>query len=155
MHGECLTYSLQISTLQTARSARAPSSQVGESCPPIALRPLPRPPTPASQYLWQNKTIQWLLLPSSLQSPTVSYRHCRVRMRSAECKIVHGHIGVDFNWNRFWQKRFHCRPRLHWHNPSLGRRDRDGGEQTTCLDKTESPSKVFMCGVSTQKWPNT
>ena len=24
-------------------------------------------------------------------------------------------------------------------------------EQTTSLDKTESPSKVFMCGVSTQK----
>jgi len=44
-HGECLTYSLQILTLQTARSARAPSSQVGESCPPNALRPLPRPLT--------------------------------------------------------------------------------------------------------------
>jgi len=36
-------------------------------------------------------------------------------------------------------------------NPSLGRRDRDGGEQTTNVDKTESPSKVFMCGVSNQK----
>jgi len=86
---ECLTYSLQILTLQTARSVRAPSSQVGESCPPNAVRPLPRPPTPASQYLWQNKTIQWLLLPS-LPSPTVSYRDCQVLMHSAECKIVHG-----------------------------------------------------------------
>jgi len=65
-------------------NTRLISIQVGESCPPNALRPLPRPPTPASQYLWQNKTIQWLLLPSSLPSPTVSYRDCRVLMHSAE-----------------------------------------------------------------------
>ena len=41
-----------------------------------------------------------------------------------------------------------------WYNPSLGRRDRDGREQTTNVDKTESLSKVFMCGVSNQKWPS-
>jgi len=82
------------------------------SCPPNALRPLPCPPMPASQYLWQNKTIQWLLLPSSLPSPTVLYRDCRARMRSAECKIVHVRFGVDFNRNRFWEKRFR------WHNPT-------------------------------------
>ena len=50
----------------------------------------------------------------------------------------------NLNRHRFWEKRFH------WHHLSLGRRDRDGGEQTTSLDKTESPSKVIMCGVSTQ-----
>ena len=65
-------------------------NNVGMSCPPNTLRPLPRSPTPAGQYLWQNETIQWLLLPSSLPSPTVSYRDCRVLMHSAECKIVHG-----------------------------------------------------------------
>jgi len=54
----------------------------------------------------------------------------------------------NLNRNDFWEKRFR------WHNPSLGRRDRDGGEQTTSLDKTESPSKVFLCGVSSQKWPS-
>jgi hypothetical protein len=31
----------------------------------------------------------------------------------------------------------------------ITRRDRDGGEQITNFDKTESPSKVCMCGVST------
>ena len=41
------------------------------------------------------------------------------------------------------------------HNPSLGRDDCDSGEQTTNLDKTKSPSKVSMCGVSIQQWPNT
>jgi len=117
---------------------RAPSSQVGESCPANALRPLPRPPTPASQYLWQNKTIQWLLLPSSLPPLTVCYRDCRVLMHSA-----------NLNRNHFWEKRFR------WHNPSLSRRDRGGGKPTTSLDKTESLSKVFMCGVSTQKWPSS
>ena len=86
---------------QTAHFVRAPSSQVGESCPPNALRPLPRPPTPASQYLSRNKTIHWLLSPSSLPSPTVSYRDCRVRMHSTECKIVHMRFGVEFNHNRF------------------------------------------------------
>jgi len=128
---------------------RATRSQVGESCPPNALRPLPRLPTPASQYLSQNKTIQWLLSPSSLPSPTILYRDCRVRMHPAECKIVHMRVGEDLNRNCSWEKRF-C-----WHNPSLGRRDPDGGEQTTNLDKTEFPSKVFMCGVSTQQWPSS
>ena len=52
------------------------------------------------------------------------------------------------NWDRFWEKR--CR----WHNANLGRCDRDGREQPTSLDKTESLSMVFMCGVSTQKWPS-
>jgi len=35
------------------------------------------------------------------------------------------------------------------------RRDHDGGEQTwtRTLDKTESPSKICMRGVSTQQWP--
>jgi len=37
----------------------------------------------------------------------------------------------------------------------MTRRDRDGGEQTTNLDNTASPSKVCMCGVWTQKWPST
>jgi len=136
-------------TSSTARSVRAPNSQVGESCLPNTLRPLPRPPTPASQSLSQNKTIQWLLSPSLLPSPTVSYRDCRVRMHSAECKIVHVRFGVDFKQNLFWDKRFR------WHNPSLGRRDCDGGEQRTNLDKTECLSKVFMCGVSAQHWPST
>jgi len=122
---------------------------LGESCPPNALRPLLRPPTPASQYLSQNKTIQWLLSTLSLPFPTVSYRDCQVRMHSVECNIVHVRFGVDVDLIRFWEKRFS------WHNPSLDRRDRDGGEQTTNLDKTESPSKVFMCGVSTQQWPST
>jgi len=67
-------------------------------------------------------------------SPTSSTHHVR--------------FGVNLDRNHFWEKRFR------WHNPSLGRRDRDGGEQTTNLDKTESPSKVFMSGVSTQKWPS-
>jgi len=84
LHGKCFTYSLQILTLQTARCVRAPSSQVDKSCPPNALRPLPRPPTLASQHFWQNKSIQWLLLPSSLLSPTVSYRDCWALMHSAE-----------------------------------------------------------------------
>ena len=139
-HGECLTYSLQILTLQTARSARAPSLEVGESCPPNALRPLPRPPTSASQYLWQNWKIQWLLLPSSLPSRTISYHDCRVLMQSAEYKIVHVRCGVNLNQTRFWEKRFR------WHHPSLGWRDRDGGEQTTDLDKTESPWEYLCVG---------
>ena len=54
----------------------------------------------------------------------------------------------NLNRNRFWEKRFR------WHNPSLSRRDRDGGEQKTSLDTTESPSKVYMRRVSTQKWPS-
>ena len=123
-------------------------TKIGESCPPNALCPLSHPPTPASQYLWQNKTIRWLLLSSLLPSRTVSYRDCRVLMHSVECKIVHVRFGVNLNRNRFWEKRFR------WHNPSLVRHDRDGGQQTTNLDKTESPSKEFMCGVSTQKWPS-
>jgi len=86
-------------TAQTARFVRAPSSQVGESCPLNALRSLPHPPTPACQYLSQNKTIEWLLSPSLLPSPTVSYHDCRVRMHSAECKIIHMRFGVDFNRN--------------------------------------------------------
>jgi len=128
---------------------RATSLQVGESCPPNTVRPLPRLPTPASQYLSQNKTIQLLLSPSSLPSPTVLYRDCRVRMHPAECKIVHMHLVKNFDRNYSWEKRFR------WHNLSLGRRDPDGGEQTTNLYKTESPSKVFMCGVSTQQWPSS
>jgi len=54
----------------------------------------------------------------------------------------------NLNRNRFWEKHF-C-----WHDSILGRRDRDGEEQTTSLDKTESSSKVFMCGVSNQKGPS-
>jgi len=103
---------------------------------------------PASQNLSQNKTIQWLLSPSSLPSSTVSYHDCQVRMHSAESKVAHVRFSVDFNQNRFWEK-------LHWHNPSLGQRDCNGGERTTNLDKTMSPSKVFMCGVSDQQWPRT
>jgi len=57
-----------------------------------------------------------------------------------------GVLRVNLNRNRFWEKCFR------WHNPSLGRRDRNGGEQTTNVDKTVSPLKVFMCGVSNQKW---
>jgi len=37
----------------------------------------------------------------------------------------------------------------------MTRRDHDVGEQTTNLNKTESPSKVCMCEVSTQQWPST
>jgi len=88
---------------------------------PNALRPLPRPRTPASQYLSQNKTIQWLLSPSWLLSESVSCCNCLVSMHSAEYKIVHVRFGVDFNRNRFWEKRFR------WPNPSLGRRNRHGG----------------------------
>ena len=55
----------------------------------------------------------------------------------------------NINRNSFWEKHFR------WHNPSLGRRDRDSGEETTNLDTTESPSKVLMCGVSIQQQPST
>jgi len=72
------------------------------------------------------------------------YRLHLFRTATAGCSCTQWNL----NRNRFWEKRFR------WHNPSLGRRDRDGREQTTSLDKTESLSKVFMCGVSTQKWPS-
>jgi len=72
------------------------------------------------------------------------YRLQLFRTATAGCSCTPRNL----NRNRFWEKCFR------WHNPSLGRRDRDGGEQTTSLHKTESPSKVFMCGVSTQKWPS-
>jgi len=48
------------------------------------LRPQPRPPTPESQYLSQNKTMQWLVPPSSLPSAPISYGDCWVCMHS-EC----------------------------------------------------------------------
>jgi hypothetical protein len=53
-----------------------------KSFPPDAT---PRLPTPASQYLSENATIQWLVPPSLLQSATISYGDCRVRMHST-CK---------------------------------------------------------------------
>ena len=72
------------------------------------------------------------------------YRLQLFRTATAGCSCTPRNL----NRNRFWEKRFR------WHNPSLGRCDRDGGEQTTSLDKTESPSKVFIRGVSSQKWPS-
>ena len=54
-----------------------------KSFPPDAtLCRQPRLPTPASQYLSQNKTIQQLVPPSSLPSATISYGDCPVRMLS-------------------------------------------------------------------------
>jgi len=122
----------------------APSSQV-ESCPPDARRPLSRPQTPATQYLSQNKTIQWLLSPSSLELQ-------RLRTATAKCTCTRTNATVRLVWiltENVFERSFR------WHNPSLGRRDRDSGEQTTNLEKTEWPWKVFMCGVSTQQWPST
>jgi len=37
----------------------------------------------------------------------------------------------------------------------MTRCDRDGGKQTFNLDKTESPSKAFMCDLSTQQLLST
>ena len=68
------------------------------------------------------------------------YRLQLFRSATAVCSCTPRNL----NRNHFWEKRFR------WHNPSFGRRDRDDGEQTSSLDKTESPSKIFMCGVSTQ-----
>ena len=101
-----------------------------------ALRPPPHPPTPASQCRWQIKRFSGCYYPCR-------YRLQLFRTATAGCSCTPRNL----NRNRFWEKRFH------WHNPSLGRRDRDGGGQTISLEKTESPSKVFMCGVSTQRWP--
>ena len=72
------------------------------------------------------------------------YRLQLFRTATARCSCTPRNL----NLNRFWKKCFR------WHNSSLGRHDRDGGEQTTSLHKTGSPSKVFMCGMSTQKWPS-
>jgi len=68
-----------------------------KSFPPYTtLRPQPRPPTPGSQYLSQNKTIQWLVPPSSLPSATISYGYCRVRMHS-ESKESYSLASVGFH----------------------------------------------------------
>ena len=106
----------------------APSSQV-ESCPPDARRPLSRPQTPATQYLSQNITIQWLLSPSSLELQ-------RFRTATAKCACTRTNAVVRLVWiltENVFERSFR------WHNPSLGRRDRDSGEQTTNLEKTEWP----------------
>jgi len=58
-----------------------------------------RLPTPASQNLSQNQTIQWLVPPSSLPPATFSYGDCRVRMHS-ECKDSYSSASVDFNKTR-------------------------------------------------------
>jgi len=94
---------MKISNAQTACFVLTLSSQVGESCPPNALRPLPSPPTPASQHLSQNETIQWLLLHSPTPSPGVLYRDYWVCMHSVECKILHVRFVVGFNRIFFWE----------------------------------------------------
>ena len=48
----------------------------------------------------QNKTIQWLLSPSSLLSPTVSYDDCQMRMHVRMQDRTRA-LGVDFKRNRF------------------------------------------------------
>ena len=90
----------------------------------------------AINWLWQLKRFSGSYYPCC-------YRLQLFRTATAGCSCTLRNLNRD----HFWEKRFR------WHNPSLGRRDHDGGEQTTSLDKSESPSKVFMCGVSTQKWP--
>jgi len=71
-----------------------------KSFPPDAtLCPQLRPPTAASEYLSQNKTIQWLVPPSSLPSATISHGDYRVRMHS-ERKESYSSASVDFNRTR-------------------------------------------------------
>jgi len=93
--GKFLTQSLQILALGNHSLLAG-----NKSFPPDAtLCPQPRPPTPANQYLSQNKNIQWLVPPSSLPSATNSYDDCLVRMHF-ECKESYSSASVDSNPTR-------------------------------------------------------
>ena len=84
----------------------------------VLMLPQPRPPTPASQYLSQNQTIQWLIPVITLVATvsTISYGECWVhkhpvvRMRRIELVIV-GWV-VWILTDTVEEKRFY------WHNSS-------------------------------------
>ena len=103
-HGECLAYILQILTLGNCKLCAGNKSFPHDA----ALRPQPRPMTPASQYLSQNKTIQWLVPPLSLPSATISQGDCRAYHRRVKFLQLWADVLVaslspcSRSWNHRW-----------------------------------------------------